>query len=127
APGPTGGAAGSTEPTNGGASPEAPSGAGNEPALPAGSGGPEGPVETPGGEGPDETPGEMEPAVVYPAPVEPWQPSQACLDRAEEVLAGLTLRQKAGQMVQGNSDSLTPADVASYQLGSAFSGGSADP
>jgi beta-glucosidase len=67
------------------------------------------------------------PTFQYPAAVAPWQPSQACVDRAAEVLAGLSLRQKAGQMVQGNSDGITPADVASYQFGSAFSGGNADP
>jgi beta-glucosidase len=63
----------------------------------------------------------------YPAPVDPWQPSQACLDRAAEILATMTLRQKAGQMVQANCDGVEPADVATYQLGSVFSGGSADP
>ncbi len=67
------------------------------------------------------------PTFEYPAPVAPWQPSQACVDRAAEVLAGMTLRQKAGQMVQGNSDDVEPADVATYQFGSVFSGGNADP
>ncbi len=67
------------------------------------------------------------PTFVYPAPVAPWQPSQACVDRAAEVLAGLSLRQKAGQMVQINSEDATPPDVATYQFGSVFSGGSADP
>lgn len=67
------------------------------------------------------------PSFVYPAPVNPWRPSQACMDRAAEVLAGMTQRQKAGQMVQGDTDDITPADVASYQFGSAFSGGNADP
>ncbi len=63
----------------------------------------------------------------YPAPVAPWQPSQACLDQAAQILAGMTLRQKAGQMVQADSASITAADVATYQLGSVFSGGSSDP
>ncbi len=67
------------------------------------------------------------PTFVYPAPVAPWQPSQACVDKAAQVLAGMTQKQKAGQMVQANSDGVTPADVASYALGSVFSGGSADP
>jgi beta-glucosidase len=39
----------------------------------------------------------------------------------------MTLRQKAGQMVQAHCDGLAPADVANYQLGSVFSGGSGDP
>jgi len=67
------------------------------------------------------------PAFTYPAPVAAWQPSQACLDRAAQILAGMTLRQKAGQMVQADSAGITAADVATYQLGSVFSGGSSDP
>jgi beta-glucosidase len=67
------------------------------------------------------------PTFEYPAPVAPWQPSQACVDRAAEVLAGMTLRQKAGQMVQANCDNLDPGEVSSYQFGSVFSGGSSDP
>ena len=67
------------------------------------------------------------PAFIYPAPVAAWQPSQACVARAAEVLAGMTLRQKAGQMVQADSAGITAADVATYQFGSVFSGGSSDP
>jgi beta-glucosidase len=63
----------------------------------------------------------------YPAPIDPWQPSQVCVDRAAEILASLTQRQKAGQMVQADSSGVQPADVATYQLGSVFSGGTSDP
>ena len=63
----------------------------------------------------------------YPAPVAPWQPSQACVDQVAQVLAGMTLRQKAGQMVQADSAGVTAADVATCQFGSVFSGGSSDP
>jgi beta-glucosidase len=63
----------------------------------------------------------------YPAPVAAWQPSQACVDRVAQVLAGMTLRQKAGQMVQADSAGIQAADVATYQFGSVFSGGSSDP
>ncbi len=63
----------------------------------------------------------------YPAPINPWRPSEACVTKAAELLAGMTPAQKAGQMVQGDSDDVEPADVASYQLGSVFSGGNADP
>ena len=63
----------------------------------------------------------------YPAPVAPWQPSQACLDRAAQILAGMTLRQKAGQMVQADSSGISATDVATFQLGSVFSGGTSDP
>lgn len=64
---------------------------------------------------------------IYPAAVAPWQPSQACVDRVAQILAGMTLKQKAGQMVQPDSAGITPADVATYQFGSVFSGGSSDP
>ncbi|HET7541860.1 MAG TPA: glycoside hydrolase family 3 protein [Polyangiaceae bacterium] len=64
---------------------------------------------------------------IYPAPVAPWHPSQACVDQVARLLAGLTLRQKAGQMVQADSAGITAADVATYQFGSVFSGGSSDP
>jgi beta-glucosidase len=67
------------------------------------------------------------PGFSYPAPVAPWQPSQACVDRAAQVLAGMTPRQKAGQMVQADSAGIEPSDVATYALGSVFSGGSSDP
>ena len=91
----------------------------------AGSGGTDasGGNESTGGDGSGGEPSTFE----YPAPVAPWLPSQACVDRAAEVLAGMNARQKAGQMVQANSDGLLPAEVASYQFGSVFSGGTADP
>src|SRR5690606_30259154 len=56
-----------------------------------------------------------------------WQPSPACVDKALELLSGMSPRQKAGQMVQGDSDDIAPSDVAVYEFGSAFSGGNADP
>ena len=39
----------------------------------------------------------------------------------------MTLRQKAGQMVQADSAGIKATDVAQYQFGSVFSGGSSDP
>lgn len=66
-------------------------------------------------------------AFTYPAPVAPWQPSQACLDQAAQIVAGMTLRQKAGQMVQADSAGIEASAVATYQFGSVFSGGSSDP
>src|SRR6478609_3544760 len=64
---------------------------------------------------------------IFPAPVAPWQPSQACVEQVAHLLTGMTLRQKAGQMVQADSAGITAADVATYQFGSVFSGGSSDP
>ena len=66
-------------------------------------------------------------AFTYPAPVAPWQPSQACLDQVATIVAGMTLRQKAGQMVQADSAGIEASTVATYQFGSVFSGGSSDP
>jgi beta-glucosidase len=63
----------------------------------------------------------------YPAPVAPWQPSQACLDQVAGIVAGMTLRQKAGQMVQADSAGIEASAVATYGFGSVFSGGSSDP
>lgn len=71
--------------------------------------------------------GAVTPGFTYPAPVAPWQPSQACLDQAAQILAGMTLRQKAGQMVQADSAGIAASDVATYEFGSVFSGGSSDP
>jgi beta-glucosidase len=61
------------------------------------------------------------------SPIAPWQPSQACVDQVAQIVAGMTLRQKAGQMVQVDSASISPADVATYGFGSVFSGGNSDP
>ena len=66
-------------------------------------------------------------AFTYPAPVAPWQPSQACLSQAAQILAGMTPRQKAAQMVQPDSAEISASDVATYQFGSVFSGGASDP
>jgi beta-glucosidase len=66
-------------------------------------------------------------AFTYPAPVAAWRPSQACVEQVAELVAGMTLRQKAGQMVQADSAAITASDVATYQFGSVFSGGSSDP
>lgn len=121
--GPTGGGSGGTS-SSGAGSGGTPGGNGAGGSA-AGSGG------TSGGAGGDTSGGTSggagPPPFVYPAPVAPWQPSQACLDRAAEVLAGMSLAQKAGQMVQAGSDDLDPADVATYQYGSVFSGGGSDP
>jgi beta-glucosidase len=70
---------------------------------------------------------QITPGFVYPAPVEAWRPSQTCIDKAAALLAVMTPRQKAGQMVQGDSDDIVPTDVATHEFGSVFSGGNADP
>ena len=45
----------------------------------------------------------------------------------DEILPKLTLEQKVGQVIQGDSGSLTPEDVKKYRLGSVLSGGNSAP
>lgn len=47
--------------------------------------------------------------------------------RIDEILPKLTLKQKVGQVIQGDSSSLTPEDVKTYRLGSVLSGGNSAP
>jgi len=47
--------------------------------------------------------------------------------RIDEIMAKMTLEQKVGQVVQGDSNSLTPEDVRKYRLGSVLSGGNSAP
>ncbi len=63
----------------------------------------------------------------YPATVDPWQPSQACVDRVNSQLAGMSLRQKAAQMIQADSAAADSGDVSELELGSILSGGGSDP
>ena len=45
----------------------------------------------------------------------------------DEILLKLTLEQKIGQVIQGDSDFVTPEDVKKYRLGSVLSGGNSAP
>ncbi|MFC1642450.1 glycoside hydrolase family 3 protein, partial [Myxococcota bacterium] len=74
----------------------------------------------------EETGGESD-GFEYPAPVAPWEPSPACVDRVATLLSSMSLRQKAAQMVQADSAAEDPAAVANLQLGSILSGGGSDP
>lgn len=47
--------------------------------------------------------------------------------RIDEILAKLTLEQKVGQTIQGDTNSLTAEDVKNYRLGSVLSGGNSAP
>lgn len=64
---------------------------------------------------------ELWPAVETPA-LDP-----AVETRVDEILAKLTLEQKVGQVIQGDSGSVTPEDVKKYRLGSVLSGGNSAP
>ncbi len=56
------------------------------------------------------------------APVDP-----ALEERVDSILSRMTLEQKVGQMVQAEIQSVTPADVRDYHLGSILNGGGSFP
>jgi beta-glucosidase len=47
--------------------------------------------------------------------------------RIDEILPMLTLEQKVGQIIQADSDAVTPEEVKRYRLGSVLSGGNSAP
>ncbi len=58
--------------------------------------------------------------------------STAALDpeveaRIDEILSKMTLEQKVGQVIQADSNSVTPEEVKQYRLGSVLSGGNSAP
>jgi len=59
---------------------------------------------------------------IDPLPLDPDIEAQI-----DEILLKLTLEQKVGQVIQGDSDSVTPEDVKKYRLGSVLSGGNSAP
>ena len=59
---------------------------------------------------------------IDPLPLDPDVEAQI-----DEILPKLTLEQKVGQVIQGDSDSVTPDDVKKYRLGSVLSGGNSAP
>ena len=57
----------------------------------------------------------------------PSQQTDAIEERIDQILKGMTLRQKVGQMVQADIRYVTPEDVRNYGLGSILNGGGAFP
>lgn len=47
--------------------------------------------------------------------------------RIDDILTKMTLEQKVGQVIQGDTNSVTPAEVKKYRLGSVLSGGNSAP
>ena len=47
--------------------------------------------------------------------------------RIDDILSKMTLEQKVGQVIQGDTNSVTPAEVKQYRLGSVLSGGNSAP
>ena len=60
--------------------------------------------------------------------VRPQLPPDPALERqVNALLAGMTLRQEVGQLIQGDISTLTPADLRRYPLGSVLNGGNSKP
>ena len=69
-----------------------------------------------------------EPAAAYWQSIANPVPEDAALNaRVESLLAQMSLEQKAGQMIQAEIRSVTPADVRKYGLGSVLNGGGSFP
>ena len=63
------------------------------------------------------------PAAKSPAAITSPQ-TEAQIDR---LIAGMTLEQKVGQLIQGDISAMTPADLKAYPLGSILAGGNSGP
>ena len=63
---------------------------------------------------------------LWPA-IDPLPLSIDIESQIDEMLPKLTLEQKVGQVIQGDSDSVTPEEVKEYRLGSVLSGGNSAP
>ncbi|GMR25966.1 exo 1,3/1,4-beta-D-glucan glucohydrolase [Stenotrophomonas sepilia] len=62
------------------------------------------------------------PEVTWPLAEDP-----ALEKRITDLMAGMTVEDKVGQLVQGDIASVTPDDVRRYRLGSILAGGNSDP
>jgi beta-glucosidase len=71
------------------------------------------------------------PATVHPDEWPSVRPQLAADLKLEErvsaLLAGMTLEQKVGQLIQGDITTLTPADLREYPLGAVLNGGNSKP
>ncbi|MFC3550533.1 exo 1,3/1,4-beta-D-glucan glucohydrolase [Lysobacter cavernae] len=63
----------------------------------------------------------------WPAPKWPLPADAALEKRIDALLKTMTVEEKVGQTIQGDTASLTPEDVRKYRLGSVLAGGSSDP
>jgi beta-glucosidase len=72
-----------------------------------------------------------QPATVHPQlwpSVRPQLPPDPALEKkVDALLAGMTLEQKVGQLIQGDISTLAPADLRRYPLGSVLNGGNSKP
>jgi beta-glucosidase len=71
------------------------------------------------------------PAAIHPdiwPQTRPRLPPDPALERrVNALLAGMTLEQKVGQLIQGDISTLAPADLRRYPLGSVLNGGNSKP
>jgi beta-glucosidase len=71
------------------------------------------------------------PATIHPSEwpsVRPQLPPDRKLEqRVDALLAGMTLAQKVGQLIEGDITTLTPEDLRRYPLGSVLNGGNSKP
>jgi beta-glucosidase len=70
---------------------------------------------------------EPKPLADWPRLVSPWPRDAALEARIADILAGMTLRQKIGQMTQPEIQSITPDEVRRHHIGSVLSGGGSWP
>ena len=72
-----------------------------------------------------------QPAAIHPSlwpQTRPQLPADPALERkVGALLAGMTLEQKVGQVIQGDISTLMPADLRLYPLGSVLNGGNSKP
>jgi beta-glucosidase len=54
-------------------------------------------------------------------------PSEACVQKARDLVANMTLAEKVGQMTQASRETIKPGDVREFFLGSILSGGGSAP
>ncbi|HCF25110.1 MULTISPECIES: glycoside hydrolase family 3 protein [unclassified Novosphingobium] len=65
---------------------------------------------------------------LWPTAKSPASLSDAATEtRIDALIAGMTLEQKVGQIIQADIGSITPADLATYPLGSILAGGNSGP
>jgi beta-glucosidase len=63
----------------------------------------------------------------WPQVAWPLAEDAALEKRISDLMAGMTVEEKVGQLVQGDIASITPDDVRRYRLGSILAGGNSDP
>ena len=64
---------------------------------------------------------------IWPETKGPIAVDPALEKRIDGLLEKMTLRQKVGQIIQGDIGSITPADIKEYPLGSILNGGNSAP